>query len=74
MVQRGSDDAAVGACPKDLGRVHVNFMVAELALKIDANVSLLAPFPDPTPKIHYNCIRISNYMFRNLNLLLTIIL
>ena len=41
VVQRGSDDAAVGACPEDLGRVHVNFLVAKLAVKIDANVSLL---------------------------------
>ena len=39
-VQRGSDDAAVGACPEDLGRVHVHFLVAELAVKIDANLSL----------------------------------
>ena len=41
VVQRGSDDAAVGACPEDLGRVHVNFLVAKLAVKIDANVGLL---------------------------------
>ena len=41
VVQRGSDDAAVGACPEDLGRVHVNLLVAELAMKIDANVGLL---------------------------------
>ena len=40
MVQRGSDDAAVGACPEDLGRVHANLLIAELAMKIDTNVSL----------------------------------
>ena len=40
VVQRGSDDAAVGACPEDLGRVHANLLVAELAMKIDTNVSL----------------------------------
>ena len=40
VVQRSSDNAAVGACPEDLGRVHVHFPVAELAVKIDANVSL----------------------------------
>ena len=41
MVQRGSDDAAVGARAEDLGRVHVNLLVAELAMKIDAKVGLL---------------------------------
>ena len=41
VVQRGSDDAAVGACPEDLGRVYVHFLVAEFAMKIYANVSLL---------------------------------
>ena len=41
VVQRGSDDAAVGACPDNLGRMYVHSLVAELAEKIDANVSLL---------------------------------
>ena len=39
VVQRGSDDT-VGACPENLGRVHANLLVAELAMKIDTNVSL----------------------------------
>ena len=39
VVQRSSDDAAIGACPEDLGRVHANLLVAELAMKIDTNVS-----------------------------------
>ena len=46
VVQRGSDDAAVGACPEDLGRVHVNLLVAELAMEIDANVGLLCHYGD----------------------------
>ena len=38
VIQRGSDDVAIGACPEDLRHVHVNFLVAELAVNIDANV------------------------------------
>ena len=38
VIQLGSDNASVGACPEDLGRVHVNFLVAKLAVEIDANV------------------------------------
>ena len=38
VIQRGSDDAAVGTGPENLGRVHVHCLVAELAVKIDANV------------------------------------
>ena len=44
VVQRGSDDAAVGACPEDLGRVHKHFLVAKLAVKIDVNIGLLQNF------------------------------
>ena len=40
VVQRGSDNAAVGACPKDFGSVHVKFLVAKVAVKINANVNL----------------------------------
>ena len=46
VVKRGSDDAAVGARAEDLGRVHVNLLVAELAMEIDTNVGLLRHYGD----------------------------
>ena len=42
VVQRGFDDAAIGA-----SSVHVHFLIAELAVKIDANVCLFR---------HYACV------------------
>ena len=54
VVQRGSDDVAIGACPEDLGRVHVNFLVAELAVKINANVSLLRHYRRESIREGYN--------------------
>ena len=54
VIQRGSDDAAVGACPEDLGRVHVNLLVAELAMKIDANVGPLCHCGDSADGLNQN--------------------